>query len=305
MLAGLLIAGSAAALVPAAHARTDTRNRVVYFVHGWSRGSNADCAMWNTMRRRFREWGGRGAQRTVGYYVRDRGCNTRISSSGSHSEHFGVSPADAHRGAEHTNNARIEHLAYHLAWHIYDHYSSKNKPVDVVAHSMGGLVIRYALAQVQAGHRDFPRKLLVEDVVTLGTPHGGARGVLPTGSTEVAQMAPGSELLKALELIGWEPDGSGDTDWLTMGSDDDAVVAADRAAATDRDRNPVSRYMGSSHKVWYTTRDNIEHNDYYRDDSTATTAQAYQSFDGAPFMAWPRTLWPVRRTFVSLVYGDM
>ena len=63
--------------------------------------------------------------------------------------------------------------------------------------------------------------------------------------------------------------------------------------------------MGSSHKVWYTTHTNIEHNDYYRDDSTATTAQAYQSFDGNPFMAWPRTLWPVRRTFFSLVYGDM
>jgi hypothetical protein len=305
MLPSLLLAISAAALAPAAHARTDTRDRIVYFVHGWDQAARADCVMWNTMRKRFRAWGGKGLQVTTGYYHGDRNCSTNISASGRHSAHFGAAPADAHKSRSHTSNARIEHLAYHLAWNISDRFSSKGRPVDVVAHSMGGLLIRYALAQVQARHRDFPRRLLVEDVVTLGTPHGGARGLASAGSLQAAQMAPGSELLAALEQLGWEPDGSGDADWLTVGSDDDTLVAADSAAATGRDRRPLDRYMGSSHKVWYTTSSDVGHGDYLHDDSPAATARAYQSFDGSPFTLYRRTLWPVRRTFDSLVFGDM
>jgi triacylglycerol esterase/lipase EstA (alpha/beta hydrolase family) len=39
---------------------------------------------------------------------------------------------------------------------------------------MGGLIARYALARVQRGHRRFPPRLWIPNVVTLGTPHRGA-----------------------------------------------------------------------------------------------------------------------------------
>jgi hypothetical protein len=57
-------------------------------------------------------------------------------------------------------------------------------------------------------------------------------------------MRAGSDFLVWLENNAWNPPGAGGTDWSTFGSDDDNAVAADRAAATARDRDPVSDYMG-------------------------------------------------------------
>ncbi len=78
---------------------------------------------------------------------------------------------------------------------------------------MGGLIIRYALAATALKHPDFPPNLLVEDVVTLRTPHGGSRG--PGAGLQGSQMAMGSQFLKSLERpeVGYEPDGRGGTDW--------------------------------------------------------------------------------------------
>ncbi|MHC9296088.1 esterase/lipase family protein [Mycobacterium sp. LTG2003] len=44
--------------------------------------------------------------------------------------------------------------------------------VDIVAHSMGGLVVRKALAELHEGERDSARHL-IHRIVTLGTPHRG------------------------------------------------------------------------------------------------------------------------------------
>ena len=68
--------------------------------------------------------------------------------------------------------------------------------VDVVAHSMGGLVATYMLKCLDHGHR-------VRRVVALGTPFGGASGARlvsllgPLGGA-LAQIAPGSRLLRLL-----------------------------------------------------------------------------------------------------------
>lgn len=78
--------------------------------------------------------------------------------------------------------------------------------VDVVGHSMGGLVATWLLKRLDGGRR-------VRRVVTLGTPHRGAPlarlgaallgGVCPA----LAQMAPGSPLLDELKWLA-VPDGS-------------------------------------------------------------------------------------------------
>ncbi|MFP5380312.1 MAG: esterase/lipase family protein, partial [Vicinamibacteria bacterium] len=269
---------------------------------------SADCAMWDTMRKRLRAWGATGVQRTAGYYFNDEHCSVNVAAFGSHAAHRGpvvtLPGAQPHRDGSHTTNTPIEHLAHHLAWAIHETDSRRGRAVDVVAHSMGGLLIRYALAATERGVKDFPPYLLVEDVVTLGTPHGGARGAW--FGFEAAQMQVGSDLLKALERYAWEPDGRGGTDWTTVGSDDDDAVAADRAAGTDRDRDPTSRYVGSSHKVWYTTADDIEHGDYGKRDSAAATAHAYVAPGRRPFTARPqRIVWPVRLAFTAIGSGKV
>lgn len=79
-----------------------------------------------------------------------------------------------------TLNDPLTHVSCALAWYIYDVYTKQGVPVNVVAHSMGGLLIRYALGEsgveVCTSNNTtqcFPPGLDVEDVVTLGTPHGG------------------------------------------------------------------------------------------------------------------------------------
>jgi hypothetical protein len=283
----VLLAIAAASPAPAVGAtRARAHDLPVYFVHGWNLHSASDCAMWDTMRRRFRAWGSTGAHRTLGYYDADRGCNTIVTADGAHA-----------------NDTPIEHLAADLAWDVYGRYSRRGQPIDVVAHSMGGLMIRYALAATERHDRAFPPYLRVKRVVTLGTPHGGTRVRAP--GVEGGQFEAGSALLTWLERNGWEPDGRGGTDWLTIGSDADDAVAADRAAATDVDRRPANRYMGSSHKVWYTAVDGIGHADYLTRDRSDRTALAYETAaPGAFGSAVPRrTLWPVRRAFVWLFSG--
>jgi triacylglycerol esterase/lipase EstA (alpha/beta hydrolase family) len=260
------------------------------------------------MIRTFEALGHTGPKYTIGYYHDDANCNSSIDDHGDHSAHHG----GGHVDGSHTADTPIEHLGYHLAWHIYDQHSRFGEPVDIVAHSMGGLMIRYAIAQTEHHEPGFPPYLLVEDVVTLGTPHGGARlaglcrGPLVPGmcTPQAREMRAGSAFLKWLEENAWAPQGIGGTDWTTMGSDDDNTVAADRAAATDRDRDPVDKYMHSSHKVWYTKADNIEHNDFRDDDRDDQTADVYISDDGTPFMHFFDKEYPVRRAELAITYGD-
>jgi hypothetical protein len=82
---------------------------------------------------------------------------------------------------------------------------------------MGGLVIRYAIQQVQAGHPDFPPKLLVEDVVTVSTPHGGINPTLngwDCDDYQTSEMAVGSSFLQSLTS---HPDATNGTDWTAIG----------------------------------------------------------------------------------------
>jgi hypothetical protein len=302
-LSVLLLASVVA--VPRAAARTDTTDKPIYLVHGHAGGSETDCAQWDTLRDAFRSWGATGPIKTVAFYFRDKHCNTNIALSGSPGERHRAVPRGAHKRGSHTSNAPIAHLAYHLAWNIYDTYSRYGRPVDAIGHSMGGLIIRYAVAATERHEFDFPPYLLVEDVVTMGTPHGGLRGFVPQDiSGEVNEMTPGSKLLRYLERNAWNPQARDGTDWLTMGSAADDTVAADSAAATYPHRTPINRYMGSAHKVWYTARDKIKHSDYYKLDSTQATASALERLAPGPFTLSHAVLWPLRRAFDSLVSGD-
>jgi pimeloyl-ACP methyl ester carboxylesterase len=103
--------------------------------------------------------------------------------------------------------------------------------VDVVAHSLGGLVAAYWLKRIDHGRR-------IRRVVTLGTPHAGAPlarlGALLLGfvSRALWQMIPGSTLLRELER---EPVPSG-SELIAIASRDDTVVPARCARAADAPR---------------------------------------------------------------------
>jgi surfactin synthase thioesterase subunit len=52
-----------------------------------------------------------------------------------------------------TNDRAIQDTARDLAHHIHSDYTSRGRPVDVVAHSMGGLITRVALLGSAQGYR--------------------------------------------------------------------------------------------------------------------------------------------------------
>ncbi len=126
-----------------------------------------------------------------------------------------------------TVNDHLAHLGCLFAWYIYDTYTRNGIPVEIVAHSMGGLITREAIGG-SAGHlAGFPTQpLLVPEAVTVATPHGGVDFLLSGGSTigfqhtdEIGDMTPGSGFMNTLGTTTFEkPQGSGGTRWGLIGA---------------------------------------------------------------------------------------
>ena len=62
--------------------------------------------------------------------------------------------------------------------------------MDIVAHSMGGLIARVALLGSAQGWEGFPPKLDVNNVVTLSTPHGAWRTRVPNDDASGTRCSP-------------------------------------------------------------------------------------------------------------------
>lgn len=277
------------AIAPAAHARTDTKDKRVLLVHGYQPWGTptSPCDMWGPMETSLQSQGFTGPLTTVQYYGAQVACDVSVIPYGSATAHHAPS------GGVHDRYVSIRHLGYELAWMIHERYSKLGQTVDIAAHSMGGLVVRYALAQVQAKHPDFPPYLYVEDVVTLGTPHNGSGYASWCWTTQCNEMSSGSSFLSWLRTNAWNPQTSGGTDWTNVGSYSDGTVSA--ASSVD---------MGASHKVLYESAANVAHGDYYVKTSTATTAPVRYNDHGGTWYSWTSGYWPVRWSATALHQGS-
>jgi pimeloyl-ACP methyl ester carboxylesterase len=166
----------------------------------------------------------------VSYYECDRN-GTNIAGSSKTDVYFGA-PAGTAGSAGYSQNTDLRHLAYVLAWYVYDNYSSNGQTVDLVGHSMGGLMIRWALSRVAAHDAAFPPYLTVSNVVTISTPYGGAIPAVKNlvackDSFECTQFEAGSAFLTDL-AAGPAPSG---VDWTAMGGGACDLMTA--ASATD------------------------------------------------------------------------
>jgi len=270
-----------------AEARTDNRAKPVVYVHGYNPfGDGTDCNMWTTMDSTLRSWGHTGGTAYFGYYSGDANCSQYAWNYGTNRHYYPASGV-------YDRYVRIEHLGYRLAWMIYDQYSSRGVTVDVVAHSMGGLIVRYALAQIQRNHPDFPPYLYVEDVLTLGTPHAGTGWGSWCWTTQCEQMRPGSSFINWLATYAPNPQADGGTDWTAMGSYDDEIVSEGSAVS-----------MNAAHKVQYLDSADVAHGDYYLDTSDARTADVRYQDNGGSWYSWYDAPWEVRWSDFSLLYGS-
>lgn len=266
-LAAIAAATAVLLCAPAVEARPPNEWRPIVYVHGFEMSSKADCNQWARMDIALRSWGFNSQMVTVGYYSDDVGCGYKVDNypTGNayrHLVHSGSTdlPNHAHTGASgpfgHDNDTQIQHIAYHWAWMVYENWSRYGTYVDVVGHSMGGLIARYALAQTQRGHGDFPPYLRVDDIVTLGSPHKGATYWARFSSSDQAnQMVSTSNFMHFLRDNAQNPQGLGDTEWTTVGAGDDDTVDWDSAMGMGSNTNKVGYYSGQG----------IEHGEYQQD----------------------------------------
>ena len=259
----LTLAVAAAPAKTAPPPRDDGMTEPVYLVHGYS-VDGTDCEQrWGPAMETWRRAGWEGELHTVGYYAGDSSCNTKIAAT--------------------NRSTPIQQLGSQLAWDIYLQYSSHGRSVDVVGHSMGGLIARVALTGVSRGWEGFPPFLYVEDAVTLGTPHGGvsASWVRSCDEMQCVQMRPGSKFLTDLASVGQNPQSSQGTDWTLIGSEDDHTVAWQSAVASRAEPN-----MRPGHRVLYKSGEGISHGDLA---STVSGDRTYR-------LSYSRGTGPVQRT---------
>ncbi|MCW2917293.1 MAG: hypothetical protein JWN52_5361 [Actinomycetia bacterium] len=232
----LAVPGAANAAAPK---RKNSNTETIYLVHGIkdpSKVGNAgyyNCGdLWSNAKWTLRHEGWKGNFRTFGYYGRDSNCDKKVNG---------------------TYNSRIQWVGLQLAWDIYNNYSRHGKSVDVLAHSMGGLVIRAAITGVQKKAKTqwgkFPPYLYVEDAVTLSTPHSGTNWatacLIADGYEQCSDMRPKSGFLKWLNQ---NPQSNMGTDWTLIGSSDDDTVTSGSATG-----------MTAKHKVIYFGHQGLEH----------------------------------------------
>jgi hypothetical protein len=95
-----------------------------------------------------------------------------------------------------TNNEDDRHVACVMAWWIWDNYSHNNWKVNVVAHSLGGVLIKEALYQIYVNHDShFPSSLTLDHIATYDSPLAGlpaGGGFACGGCTQLAEMEWGS-----------------------------------------------------------------------------------------------------------------
>lgn len=281
----------------AGQASGQNRKNAVMFIHGLDAVGTpgADCqSTWGNMISALKGWGWNNEMSTIGYYVGDTNCSFHtVYPSDGHERHHSNGHELSPTGSKlHSHATPIRHLGYHVAWNIYYGYTFHGLWVDVVGHSMGGLIARYALAQVSRGHPDFPPYLFVRDVVTLGTPHQGSRGVLGAGiacstwSQQCRDLNPDSDFIDWLSKYAANPQGwTPGTQWTAIVAHDDDQVSAGSGVG-----------MSAAHKVKYDAGQAIEHSDYMNRTSSAQTARVdyFDLYENCNWCRWTSAPWPVR-----------
>lgn len=216
--AATMLMGAAAPLANAAESPKAAKPELL-LIHGYGKsdkGKDCNGGTWKNALKYYQDAGkmDRDLMTTVGYY------------EGSAEGGPNAGNCDA-LVAKADNETKIQDLAKGFANYIHDEYTSKGRPVNVVAHSMGGLVTRVALLGTAEGWKGFPSSVDVNNVATLGTPHQGVTNGNPDGTEQWSQMSPGSGFLKALHADGRELGDSWTkgTEWSVVGSTKDETVS--------------------------------------------------------------------------------
>lgn len=212
-------------------------NAPVIMVHGINLDNSINCNWhpeFGTVRDFFNTQGYTNTK-TVGFYDGDFNCDDVLLGEWSHCTGWYDSGSN-----DGTVNEDIRHVTCLLAWYIWHHYTLNGVTVAVIAHSLGGILIRQAMNDTPYVSA-FPPYLQISDVATAGTPHQGlttgAAGVwiltqgCPNPCLQVYQMQADNALMSNMNSKTWRggfgrnPQGYGGTDWTTLSSGYDSVLS--------------------------------------------------------------------------------
>jgi triacylglycerol esterase/lipase EstA (alpha/beta hydrolase family) len=229
VVAALVITAPAASAAPA----RANGHRVTLMVHGFDREADTNCASSWQNAKNLLNANGWGDVLTFGYYNKATNCDIRLKG---------------------TTDSRIQEVGRQFAWTVYYFYSSHDVPVDVVAHSMGGLVAKAAIEGVNrygvgktppdlsglsvdlndigtAGWPSgWPPYLYIEDMVTLASPHKGISSALVTACSLTHEQC--SDMRSGSGFISWlsgQPLSQMGTDYTFLASSHDDTVGSTSA----------------------------------------------------------------------------
>ncbi len=217
-------------LATASYARTDDTHKPVLLIHGWSPTQTGyDCNSYFANTISTLKAQGFSKIVTVGYYSNDKNCSFNL-------RQFDTSL---------TNDSSFKAIGAALSRYIQQHYTSTGQVVDLAGHSMGGLIMRAALQGASEKLTSFA-PIMVEDAVTISTPHAGTGSASWCWATQCRAMAKNSTDLQWLAKNG-NPQSLLPTDWTVIGSTSDELVTISSALSMSVDANHKQTYSGLSH----------------------------------------------------------
>lgn len=229
--AGLLTAVLTLSLASTvSQARTDDTSKPVLLVHGYDVAQTGlDCSSYFSGTITKLKAMGYTKIVTVGYYSSDRNCSVNLRSFDSTL----------------SNNSTWKQIGKAFAAYVNQTYTSTGQVVDAIGHSMGGLIIRGAIQGGYEGLAGF-QTMMIEDAVTIATPHQGATLAAVCLSAQCRAMQSGSADLKWLATNG-NPQSLIPTDWTVTGSSMDGVVSLSSAMGMTLDTAHKAQFAGLTH----------------------------------------------------------
>lgn len=243
----------------------------VLFIHGISNTSSTDCGEWNPAKSFLKSQGWSGALTSVQFYSHDTNCNANLASEAANCTGYHDSGS-----SDGTNNEDIRHVSCELAWYIWDHFTQFGQNVQIVDHSMGGLVTRWALYATPF-EPALPPFLLVQDIVTMATPHDGAPPAYAffycSSCLQGGQIETAMPFMQELINKGQNPQANAGTDWTMLGSQCDIANVLN---------SNDTAWMTGGHKVIFKSPC-YGHGDYLNDTSNSSDASMlFCDFCGTP-----------------------
>ncbi len=212
---------------------------------------------------------------TVQYYAGDTNCDVNLHTGAYQSYCDSWVP-----GNEGTNNEDLNHVSCLLANYLNLNFAG-GKPVILVGHSMGGIIVRNAVSLVDnfGGQSGIPNDIGdVTDAVTFNSPHSGVNDIgnwACGGCTQVTQLTADDPFMIALGNTGQNPQTSaGFTQWTVVGSECDPYVGS----SVNPDGAATAIAMQASHAIMYSNQDSTtcySHTSALGDSSTANDAAFY------------------------------